>query len=302
MLFVGLFSVAAGLFSQAPPIDAELVRVLDGDSIRVDLGARVVDIRIAEIDTPETRQNQPFAEASMRYLEEILGCHSLKIHDTGKRTYGRWVARVEREDGLDVGAELVSEGLAWVYCDLEDRKPCYPHRAELVELQAMAQRAGLNLWSGECPVPPWEWRRLRSRRKALEECERIREMEASLGAAVREDNPQLPGWAFWSVQAAGWVATYLDIDSTRDLHAICESRPDARCREVNPVLDWLGEEAVAPALVAHAGVLTWKAVRERRRPRGDRMLTWGPQVANAGTHLVAYALNSRELDEARLVE
>ena len=67
--------------------------------------------------------------------------------------YGRSVARVY-VDNVDVCAELVRQGMAWVY-----RK--YAKDESLYEIEKKAQEANRGLWSSPetKQIPPWEWRR-----------------------------------------------------------------------------------------------------------------------------------------------
>ena len=89
--------------------DAECVKVVDGDTLKldVDLGLdcrRSITIRVHGINTPEMRG--PERE------EGIVSRSCLKdfIDKTGK--YGRYVARIFNSDGLDLGEELVRLGMA----------------------------------------------------------------------------------------------------------------------------------------------------------------------------------------------
>ena len=64
--------------------------------------------------------------------------------------YGRPIAKVA-VDGLDVNAEQVRRGFAWVF-----RR--YSNDPALISLEAQAKSAGVGLWADPHPVAPWEWR------------------------------------------------------------------------------------------------------------------------------------------------
>ena len=53
---------------------------------------------------------------------------------------------------VDVNAELVRIGAAWVY-----RK--YATDPSLYDLEEEAREAGIGLWGQGVAIPPWEWRR-----------------------------------------------------------------------------------------------------------------------------------------------
>jgi len=75
------------------------------------------------------------------------------VVDRGKDRYQRVLGRVYRGD-LDVNAEMVRDGMAWVF-----RK--YSKDATLLKMEAEAKAAELGLWRDPDPVPPWEWRKER---------------------------------------------------------------------------------------------------------------------------------------------
>jgi endonuclease YncB( thermonuclease family) len=75
------------------------------------------------------------------------------VVDRGKDRYQRVLGRVYRGD-LDVNAEMVRDGMAWVF-----RK--YSKDATLFKMEAEAKAAELGLWRDPDPVPPWEWRKER---------------------------------------------------------------------------------------------------------------------------------------------
>ncbi len=72
-----------------------------------------------------------------------------------KDYYGRIIGRVYVEN-LDVNAEMVRQGYAWVY-----RK--YAKDKALYRLEEEAQAARKGLWASDHPIPPWEWRRGKKR-------------------------------------------------------------------------------------------------------------------------------------------
>lgn len=91
----------------------QVVRVKDGDSLVVNSNGNEVEVRLVELR--------------------------------------RIVARVFVDD-IDVNAELVSRGLAWV-------RRAYDPAPELVAAEEKARAEGLGLWADEDPVAPWIWRK-----------------------------------------------------------------------------------------------------------------------------------------------
>ena len=108
------------------PIPADVVRVVDGDTVavlaRIWPGQTVeTHVRLAGIDTPELRGSgcpaeRALAEAARDRLEGLLGAGPVYLRDVALGTFaGRVVARIETPAGVDVAGPLVTDGLARVY-------------------------------------------------------------------------------------------------------------------------------------------------------------------------------------------
>ena len=102
--------------------DAECVKVVDGDTLKldVDLGLdcrRAITIRVHGINTPEMRgPEREEGIVSRNCLKGFIDNSGgeLIIQTVRDRTgkYGRYVARIFNSDGLDLGEELVRLGMA----------------------------------------------------------------------------------------------------------------------------------------------------------------------------------------------
>jgi len=145
---------------------ARLVRVVDGDTIRVSIRGRQEAVRLIGIDTPESvKPNTPvqcFAlEASAR-TKAILPPGTplrLVVDAEARDRYGRLLAYVYRSgDGLFVNLALVREGYAVEYT----LAPNLAHVDEVAAAAAQARRAGLGLWGkcagGQIPSHPPHYR------------------------------------------------------------------------------------------------------------------------------------------------
>jgi micrococcal nuclease len=130
--------------------EARVVRVVDGDTIRVELDGRVERVRYIGIDTPESVKPgtpvQCFAKAASAANKRLIEGREVRlVRDAEARDrYGRTLAYVYRAgDGLFVNAELVRRG----YAKPLTIPPNVAHAAELRHLAAAARRAGRGLWS-----------------------------------------------------------------------------------------------------------------------------------------------------------
>lgn len=102
------------------PFPAKVVKVLDGDTLCVELDVpgqllpRIEYIRLAAIDAPEMRGPTPLAAAWSRdALARLVSRQVVTIHPTRiwRDPYSRIIARVRTHD-TDVGAWLVQHGFA----------------------------------------------------------------------------------------------------------------------------------------------------------------------------------------------
>jgi len=132
----------------------QVVGITDGDTLTllVPDGAsyKQVKVRLGEIDTPESRQ--PYGERAKQALSDLAYNKQARVvvQDTDK--YGRTVGRVY-VGSLDVNAELVKQGAAWVYRQ-------YLKDQSLLALEEQARAAKIGLWGlpEAQRMPPWEWR------------------------------------------------------------------------------------------------------------------------------------------------
>ena len=130
---------------------AEVVDVVDGDTIEVLIDGEVEDVRYIGIDTPESvTPGEPvecFGKAASRENERLVGGESVRlVFDAERRDrYGRLLAYVHVSD-LFVNGELVEGGFARTL----EIEPNTSRAEQLGRLEAEAGSAGEGLWSS-CP-------------------------------------------------------------------------------------------------------------------------------------------------------
>ncbi|OGS91595.1 MAG: hypothetical protein A2061_10080 [Gallionellales bacterium GWA2_59_43] len=141
---------AQGAYASSQVFTAEVIAVLDGDTLLVSRGGKPVKLRLAEIDAPE--KAQPYGTASQKSLAELAMGKQVQVESRAVDDYGRIVAMVSVA-GLNVNHEQVRRGLAWEYSRFHSNR-------ELIALQREAQQARRGLWAGEDVVEPSQWRKL----------------------------------------------------------------------------------------------------------------------------------------------
>ncbi|MBU2535160.1 MAG: thermonuclease family protein [Chloroflexi bacterium] len=93
--------------------EATVVRVIDGDTIEVDIGGRLYKVRYSGIDTPEV--GQPGAEEATAFNAQLVSGKTVYLEKDVSETdrYGRLLRYVWTEEGM-VNAILVANGYAQV--------------------------------------------------------------------------------------------------------------------------------------------------------------------------------------------
>ena len=122
--------------------------MIDGDSLEVDTGESITQVRLFGIDCPE--RDQPYADQARDELARMVRGKILRLEVMDHDDYGRTVARVLAGD-VDVNLALVRAGAAWVY-----RK--YSKDRTLLAAEESARRERRGLWADDAPVAPWDWR------------------------------------------------------------------------------------------------------------------------------------------------
>ncbi|NOQ47275.1 MAG: hypothetical protein GQ559_11510, partial [Desulfobulbaceae bacterium] len=89
-----------------------VVKVLDGDSIRVKRNGKIHEIRLYGIDAPE--YGQGYGNKAKSYTRALTYKKTVTIEPMDTDRYGRIVALVKSQGRL-VNRELVRDGFAWVY-------------------------------------------------------------------------------------------------------------------------------------------------------------------------------------------
>ncbi|NQT04480.1 MAG: thermonuclease family protein [Dehalococcoidia bacterium] len=139
----------------AAPAAPQVTRVIDGDTIEVDISGKIYKVRYIGIDTPELDDKRPefnaLAQEATRYNKKLLEKRTVRLEKDISETdrYGRLLRYVYVGD-IFVNAELVRQGLAEVKAYPPDTK--YQDTLEKAEAEAKQDKKGL--WDSSIPLPP----------------------------------------------------------------------------------------------------------------------------------------------------
>lgn len=131
----------------------EVMKVVDGDTIRIMADGVEERVRLIGINAPETvdprSDVQCFGKEASEKLKDIVGGKLVKLEyddSQGMRdSYDRLLAYVYLEDGQMANRKMIAEGYAYEYTYLIP----YKYRDEFRELQTLARNSGRGLWNPE---------------------------------------------------------------------------------------------------------------------------------------------------------
>lgn len=132
-----------------------VTKVVDGDTVTIDLDGTPETIRLIGINTPETvdprKPVECFGKQASDQAKTLLAGKQVRIEKDptqGDRDkYGRLLAYIWRDDGLFFNQHMIQEGYAYEYTY---GKP-YKYQTQFKSDQATAQSSGKGLWAtGVC--------------------------------------------------------------------------------------------------------------------------------------------------------
>jgi len=127
-----------------------VVRVPDGDVLRVLSSGKLKEVRLADIDCPEAAQ--PYGPEAKKYTAMAALGKAVNVKVIGVDPEGRIIGQVRLLiSGRNINNELLQVGLAWWHWPSS-------HNMELGDVELAAREKKLGLWQDPNPVPPWEFK------------------------------------------------------------------------------------------------------------------------------------------------
>lgn len=130
-----------------------VLKVVDGDTVKLDDEGKDTTVRLIGVDTPETvHPNNPveaFGKEASAFTQNLLTGESVYLRFDGDKTdkYGRLLAYLYRApDGLFVNLEIVRQGYGHAYTQFP-----FKHMELFRAYERRAREAGKGLW-GETAV------------------------------------------------------------------------------------------------------------------------------------------------------
>ena len=131
---------------------AEVVRVVDGDTVVLRAGEKDITCRLIGVDTPETvHPSQPveeYGKEASAFLDNLLKGEKVWVEQEQGNTqdqHGRALVYIYRQpDGMLVNLEIVRQGYGHSYKE-------YPHKymADFNAYELKARKVGKGLWASQ---------------------------------------------------------------------------------------------------------------------------------------------------------
>lgn len=132
-----------------------VTRVIDGDTVEMDIEGKLVNVRLFGVDAPEL--NQSFGRESKDFLTRWILDEELIVVPRDIDHYDRLVAGLYRSSDKGISAISIGmtyAGYGWAYREyLKDEQEFFL----LIETDAKKNRRGL--WAVAGAISPWEWRK-----------------------------------------------------------------------------------------------------------------------------------------------
>lgn len=128
--------------------------VIDGNTIRVLSGKRIVTVRLHGVDCPAKKQ--PYGKQAKKALRKLIFGKVVTIQEKKPGRKSPLVAVVLTQDGHEVNRELVRAGWCWA-----DEEYSTDYSKEMQE----AREAKRGLWRDPNPIRPEDWRMAQQRKR-----------------------------------------------------------------------------------------------------------------------------------------
>jgi endonuclease YncB( thermonuclease family) len=139
---------------QAAEFEAEVIGVMDGDTIKVlTSDKREIKIRFEHIDAPEKKQ--AFGQVCKSMLSDMIYGKTVFVRSQKRPDrYGRMIAEVFMCEASkeSVNMAMVRGGCAWHY-------KAFSKDSTYAEAERIARESRAGLWRDSDPVEPWKWRK-----------------------------------------------------------------------------------------------------------------------------------------------
>jgi len=129
----------------------KVTKIVDGDTIKVNIGGSIETVRLIGIDTPEIKDPrktvQCFGKEASERTKELLENKMVRLDadstQTDRDKYSRLLRYIYLENGTFINKKLIEEGFAFEYTF----QVPYLYQEEFKAAQKLAETNNLGLWN-----------------------------------------------------------------------------------------------------------------------------------------------------------
>ncbi len=151
--FLLLFAILCASVAVASET-ATVTRVVDGDTLVVDIAGQVERVRLIGVDTPETvHPNKPveyFGKEASAFTKRMVEGETVRLEsdpqNPNRDRYNRLLRYVYLPDGTCLNAEIIRQGYGFAYV-----KYAFSRMEEYRLLERAARKEGRGLWHQSDP-------------------------------------------------------------------------------------------------------------------------------------------------------
>ncbi len=138
----------------------DVLKVYDGDTVKVKGMGLVFTVRLVGIDAPETgyggQKSQPFSHASRKYLSRLLENRQVRLKSYGTDQYNRQLAELF-VDNTNINLAMIQAGLAEVY---QGKRPKTLDSKGYLHQERQARQLFKGMWQQrKSYISPRQWRK-----------------------------------------------------------------------------------------------------------------------------------------------
>lgn len=133
----------------------KVTKVVDGDTIEINMDGAIERVRLIGIDTPETMEPDApvecFGEIASNFAHKLMDDQVVRLEadpdNTNRDRYDRLLRYVYLPDGTFVNAEIIKQGYGFAYLIFPFTKS-----AEFAKYQDEASQASTGVWRSGCQI------------------------------------------------------------------------------------------------------------------------------------------------------
>jgi len=154
LLFLFALPLAICSPGSAASLQGKVAEVVDGGTIAVVSANHLLKVRLIAVAAPE--HNQSYADIARQHLSDLILNKYVVVTYSALRD-GYLVGQVRSGD-MDVGAQMIRDGVAW-YDKSDEKRLSETEQRVYAESQAAAHNERRGLWQDDSPISPWDFRK-----------------------------------------------------------------------------------------------------------------------------------------------